>query len=248
MVLAIDIGNTNIKSALFQINDLTELIVHKDIESVLNYISTNNFSQAAICSVNPNAKEKLQAELWKRGVEIFTATVKHKLNLEISYKTPETLGIDRVCSTVGALDYAVQKNMLHENQYLITADFGTATTVNIVSPDNKFLGGLISPGIRTMLLSLKEKTSQLPLLDYGTYTGVIGDSTNSAILNGVFASTIGMISETINQLKSESNCVEPLFFATGGHAEVVLPHIKHQIIFQKDLVLRGLKVIYDLNN
>jgi pantothenate kinase type III len=57
-----------------------------------------------------------------------------------------------------------------------------------------------------------------------------------------------MISETINQLKSESNDVEPLIFATGGNADVVLPHIKYKIIFQRDLVLRGLKVIYDLNN
>jgi type III pantothenate kinase len=155
--------------------------------------------------------------------------------------------MDRVCSAAGALEIATGEKLLTENQYLITIDFGTATTVNIVSPEKEFLGGLIAPGITTMLKSLNEKTAQLPLPDLNTYKGLIGNSTNTSIISGVINSTIGMIGETIDQLSTTSDYNMPIIFTTGGNAKYILPHLNYKVLFDEALVLKGLKVIYDLN-
>ena len=93
--------------------------------------------------------------------------------------------MDRVCSVVGALELATNQKIISENQFLITIDFGTATTINIVSPNKEFIGGLIAPGVNTMLNSLNEKTAQLPLPNLESYQGLIGNSTNSSLISGV---------------------------------------------------------------
>ena len=194
-----------------------------------------------------HSEELLANELSEKTIQIFRANIKNKFNLRVKYETPDTLGMDRVCSTVGAYDIAVNKKLLLKGQFLLTIDFGTATTINIVSPEAIFLGGLIAPGIKTMLKSLNEKTAQLPIPEPVTFQALIGDSTNSSILSGVYNATTGMLNETFNHLKKISNNVEPIIFATGGNAEVIMPYIKHPIIYEEALVLKGLKVIYDLN-
>ncbi len=124
---------------------------------------------------------------------------------------------------------------------------GTATTINIVSPSQEFIGGLIAPGISTMLKSLNERTAQLPLPDLNNYNGLIGNSTDSSIISGVINATVGMIGETINHLSSASDQNMPIIFATGGNASYVLPHLRYKVFFEEALVLKGLKAIYDLN-
>ena len=246
MLLSIDIGNSNIKSALFNGNELIEFKVYAEIDESLHYFANKTFSNAAICSVNPAKEKILTGALLKKGSSVFKPTINSKLNLKIKYKTPDTLGIDRVCSAVGAYELAIKKILL-KNQYLITIDFGTATTINIVSPQGDFIGGLIAPGIQTMLKSLNEKTAQLPIPDLNSYESLIGDSTNSAIISGVFNSTMGMINETVNYLKEINKEIKPLIFATGGNAKHIIPLIKHKIFYDEALVLKGLKIIYELN-
>ena len=247
MLLTLDIGNSNIKSALFNGNDLVEFKVHSEIDEALQYLNSKTFSNAAICSVNL-AKEKILSDaLLKKGSLVFKPTIHSKLNLKIKYKTPNTLGIDRVCSAVGAYELAIKKILL-KNQYLITIDFGTATTLNIISPQTDFIGGLIAPGIQTMLKSLNEKTAQLPIPDLNSYESLIGDSTNSSIISGVFNSTMGMINETVNHLKELTDGIEPIIFATGGNAKIIIPYLKQKIFYDEALVLKGLKIIYELNS
>lgn len=247
MLLALDIGNTNTKSALFDGDRLMDFTVHTKIEETIEYIDKTTFENAAICSVNPALQKIIFNKITVKGVSIFQVNIKQRLNLMIEYETLSTLGLDRVCSVVGALDLATNERIISENQFLVTIDFGTATTINIVSPDRKFIGGLIAPGIHTMLKSLNEQTAQLPLPNRQSYQGLIGNSTNSSIFSGVLTATIGMINETMNHLKNESN-VLPLVFATGGNSTFILPYIKHKLFFDEALVLRGLKIIYDLNN
>jgi type III pantothenate kinase len=248
MLLTLDIGNTNIKSALFDDQSLKEFIVHSDSDKVVEYLDKTTFNDAAICSVNPPNEKAVADHISSQGIKSFHVSIKNKFNFQINYKTPETLGMDRVCSAAGALEIATKEKLLSNNQYLITIDFGTATTINIVSPSQEFIGGLIAPGITTMLRSLNERTAQLPLPDLNNYKGLIGNSTNSSIISGVVTSTIGMISETINQLSAASDQIIPVIFATGGNAKYILPFLKQKVLFEKALVLKGLKVIYDLNN
>ena len=247
MLLTLDIGNTNIKSALFENDKLIEFIVHPDTNKLFNFFGKSKITEAAICSVNPPVEKAIRDYISAKGIKLFRASIKNKFNLKINYETADTLGMDRVCSAVGAFSIATREKLLTENQYLITIDFGTATTINIVSPSREFIGGLIAPGITTMLKSLNEKTAQLPLPDFNAYKGLIGNSTNTSIISGVITSTIGMIGETIDQLSTTSDYNMPIIFTTGGNAKYILPHLNYEVLFEEALVLRGLKVIYDLN-
>jgi type III pantothenate kinase len=247
MLLTLDIGNTNIKSALFTDQSLKEFFVYSDEGKVFEYLNKISFTEVAICSVNPRVEKLIADNISLKGIKVFRVNIKNKFDFKISYETPETLGLDRVCSAAGAMEIAIKKESLKKNQYLVTIDFGTATTINIVSPSREFIGGLISPGITTMLKSLNEKTEQLPFPNLNSYKGVIGNSTDSAIISGVMTSTLGMINETINHLTEISNKNIPLIFATGGNAKHVLPQLKFEVIFDEALVLKGLKEIYDLN-
>lgn len=247
MLLALDIGNTYIKSAMFDDEQLESYNVHSNFEDVNEYIHKSYFKSAAICSVNPSKQKVLSEILSSKDVSIFKVSINQKFNLQIIYATQETLGMDRVCSAVSALKLAEEQSLTKNNQYLITIDFGTATTVNIVSPKKEFIGGLIAPGVRTMLNSLKTNTAQLPSLEINDYKGLIGNSTNSSIISGVVNSTIGMINEVVKKIKEVSK-ITPLIFATGGNSKFILPQIKHEVFFEEALVLKGLKHIYDLNN
>jgi len=247
MLLTLDIGNTNIKSALFNDDELNEFKIHPDVESTINYLKSKTFSEAAFCSVSPKKEKILIEEISLRKISIFCANIHSQLNLKIKYKTPDTLGIDRICSAVGAYDFVMKENIELKDQYILTIDFGTATTINIVSPEGNFIGGLIAPGIKTMLKSLNENTAQLPIPELNSYDSLIGNSTNASIITGVFTATIGLINETVDRLKEMSKGTEPFIFATGGNAEFILPHIKHKITYEEALVLKGLKIIYDLN-
>ena len=247
MLLTIDIGNTNIKSALFDDDELNEFKIHSDVESTINYLKSKTFSEAAFCSVDPKKEKILFDEISKRKISIFGAKIHSTLNLKIKYKTPDTLGIDRICSAVGAYYFVMKENIELKDQYILTIDFGTATTINIVSHEGNFIGGLIAPGIKTMMKSLTENTAQLPIPELNSYDGLIGNSTNSSILSGVFTATIGLINETVNGLKEMSKGTEPIIFATGGNAELIIPYLNHKIYHVEALVLKGLKIIYDLN-
>lgn len=246
MLLALDIGNTNIKSALFKGNTLIEFSVYSDSDDFKKYIETISFTNVLVSSVNQASERRILDQFHHKNIPIFRASIQNKFNFDIAYETPETLGIDRICSAVGAFSIALRDKLLANNQYLVTIDFGTATTINIVSPDRKFLGGSIAPGITTMLKSLNEKTAQLPLPGLNSYKGIIGTSTNSSILSGVISATVGLIKETKSYLETKSK-VLPLIFATGGNAKLVLPYLNFKIILDEALVLKGLKTIYDLN-
>ncbi|NWG28248.1 MAG: type III pantothenate kinase [Ignavibacteriaceae bacterium] len=248
MLLTIDIGNTNIKSAFFENSLMKEFNVHTNTGKALEYFSKHKFEEAAICSVNPAVEKLISDNICSKGISTFRISVENKFNLKIKYRTPATLGMDRVCSVAGALDIAEKEKLLSIGQYLITIDFGTATTINILSPDREFIGGLIAPGITTMLKSLNEKTANLPLPDLNNYKGLIGDSTSTSIISGVITATTGLINETIGKLSSENNEQLPVIFATGGNAGFIIPHLKYKVIFEEALVLKGLKVLYDLNN
>jgi type III pantothenate kinase len=247
MLLTLDVGNTNIKSALYEGSENKDYKVHSNVDKLFKYLDQVSFDNSAITSFNPGIKNKIEEKLSSKNISIFEAKYQDKLNLKINYETPSTLGMDRVCSAVGALQIAINENLISDDQYLISVDLGTATTLNIVSPDRQFVGGLIAPGIQTMLNSLNKNTAQLPLPDLNDYKILIGNSTNASIVSGVIHSTKGLIMETINKLKIDAR-QEPLIFVTGGNAKFILPHLKFKVFFDECLVLIGLNIIYNLNN
>ncbi len=252
MLLACDIGNTNIKTGLFSDDKLTEKMLFNNIESFNAYLHTKSVHNFAVSSVVPELTKKIINEsIVLKNFCPFIITKEVKFNLKISYDSPETLGIDRLCSAEGAFslyksteDY---KNF-DDKTYILAIDLGTATTINIVSYPGEFNGGIIAPGITMMFESLNRSTAQLPNVSEKYYNNFIGRNTRSSIASGVINSGIGLIKSTIGYLKSEMKAKELKIFITGGNAEKLLPYFNFEYKFVPELVLLGVKTIYDKNH
>jgi type III pantothenate kinase len=247
MLLAIDIGNTNIKAAVFNESEITDHFIARAFDDIIKSIKPGEISESAISSVVPDktktAIKKIKSNF---GCDPFIVTRDARFNISINYNSPETLGIDRVCSMEGA--FQLNKNKLENGSYLITIDMGTATTINIVKYPNEFIGGLIAPGVNTMFKSLDQQTSQLPGLTINNYQSFIGDDTNSSIASGVVNSSVGLIERSIESISKLDDCEKVITYITGGMAELIIKHLSAEVIYDKFLVTRGIKSVYDLNN
>jgi type III pantothenate kinase len=131
--------------------------------------------------------------------------------------------------------------------YILTIDFGTATTINIVKYPNIFAGGLIAPGINTMFKSLTTQTSQLPDLTIDNYKVLIGDDTHSSIASGVINSTVGVIEKVASYINNLDDCSNLIIYATGGMADKLQKFLSNKIIYDEFLVLRGIRSLHELN-
>ena len=246
MLLALDIGNTNIKAGVFKGENLKDHFVFADITLLKSFLNKYEISNIAISSVVPQ-KNKVIVQLLSVSYNFkpFIITNDCKFNMKIDYKTPETLGIDRICSAEGA--FSLCNNTLIAGTYLLTIDFGTATTINIVKYPNIFSGGLIAPGINTMFKSLATQTSQLPDLTIDNYNFIIGDDTHSSIASGVINSAVGLIENVINHLNNLNDCSNLIIYATGGMAGKLQNVLPKKIIYDEFLVLKGIRSLYELN-
>ncbi len=252
MLLACDIGNTSIKAGLFLNNKIIEFTSFNNLKIFVSHFKSKEIDQVAISSVVPKLTEELIKVSRKFSKPIpFIIDIKKKFNLKINYDSLKTLGIDRICSAEGA--FGVYKNSddyksFNDKSFIISIDFGTATTVNIVKYPGEFIGGIISPGIKMMFDSLNTKTAQLPNVSESDYKDLIGKNTFSSIASGVINSSVGLIEKTIAQLKSEKNAKEVKIFITGGNAERILPFLKFDYEFVRELVLIGVKAVFDINH
>jgi type III pantothenate kinase len=247
MILTLDIGNTNIKAGIFKGENLKDHYVFADLTLLKSFFNKHEISGIAISSV-VTEKTKIIVELLSVSYKFKPFIINNdcKFNLKIDYKTPETLGIDRICSAEGAFNLC--NNSLISGTYLVTIDFGTATTINIVKYPNIFLGGLITPGINTMFKSLATQTSQLPDLKIDNYNFMIGDDTHSSIASGVINSAVGLIEKVISHLNNLDDCSNLIIYATGGMADKLQKFLPNKIIYDEFLVLRGIRSLYELNN
>ena len=248
MFLACDIGNTNTKWGLFENDRLKDLLIIPNEKFDLSFLNGKKINSVAISSVVPDLTKQIYFHLQNNfSITPFLITKDSKFNLIIDYETPETLGIDRVCSAEGAL-YLFKKETKNKNNeyFLVSIDFGTATTINIVNNENKFSGGIIAPGIETMFSSLHKETAQLPKVTADDYKYIIGKSTISSIASDVINSQLGLIESVLNNLKQNST-YEVYLYITGGNAKKIIPHLTHEFIYAEELVILGVKSIYERN-
>ena len=141
----------------------------------------------------------------------------------------------------------MNEKKLAEGLYLITIDMGTATTINIIKYPNEFIGGLIAPGISTMFKSLDQQTAQLPEIKINDYKSFIGDTTSSSIASGVVNSSIGLIEKSIESISKLDDFENVITYLTGGMAEAINKYLDTDVIYDRFLVLRGVKSVYELN-
>ncbi|MCB9261125.1 MAG: type III pantothenate kinase [Flavobacteriales bacterium] len=237
MELIIDVGNTRAKAAVFINNGIHKIFYsnHAD-EEMLEKLKDFSITSIMICTVRKN--EDALYEFWSKMAPTFVLTEKTKIPLINRYKTPETLGKDRIAAVIGA-------RFLYPEGNLLVIDAGTCITYDILTADNQYLGGNISPGVRIRFKALNEFTGALPLVDDYDMELLFGQNTTesiaSGVLNGLFYEIDGAISaysSTFHDLKT---------IICGGEARYFVNRIKNKIFANQNLVLLGLHKILQFN-
>lgn len=240
--IIVDIGNTNVKLFLFERNNLIFKYSYPIFgggidEKTTNFLLSCNISNCIISCVN-----RENYEIFDFFIKNFNTTYFHsnmKLPIEICYKTPLTLGLDRIAAVSGAAVIFPDRNIL-------IIDAGTAITYDILLKDRKYLGGNISPGISIRFKSLNTFTGKLPLLsiDYNN-KGLYGDNTESAIQLGVQNGIVYEVMSTINAFKDIYEDLVVVF--TGGDTFFFEKSLNICIFVEPNLVAIGLNKILEIN-
>lgn len=254
MILAIDIGNSNIVIGCIQSDNIlfTERISTNPLATDLEYASTirtaldmygidkSSINGAIISSVVPSVTGTI-----KRAIEKF-AEVKVKIvgpgiktGLSIAIDNPAQLGSDLVVDAVAGINFY--------SLPLIIIDMGTATTLSVIDEGGNYLGGLIVPGLAVSHDSLISRTSQLPKVAFECPRRLIGKNTVECLKSGLLYGGAAQLDGLIDRI-NESLGKECTVVATGGLAGIVIPLCKSKIIIDDSLLLKGLNIIYNKNN
>ncbi|MBQ8821216.1 MAG: type III pantothenate kinase [Lachnospiraceae bacterium] len=253
MILTIDIGNTTIGIGVFsgsslcfceKISSTEEFSEREYIEKLNEIFASHNLAVeqvkgSILSSVVPRVTEVLKRalEIWTRKT-VLLLSCKMELGFHMAVEYPEKVGCDRLADVAGAIsEYPLP---------LITIDMGTATTINVVDKDRTFRGGIIMPGVGTAHKALLGKTAQLPSGDMDMPTHTIGANTQECITSGMVYGNACAIDGLIARINEElvSTCT---VIATGGYAHTVIPHCRSAIVMDDCLLMKGLKVLYDIN-
>ena len=241
MNLIIDVGNTNVKFAIYENADLVYKTSFELSEFKQHYVGLKKeFSQltaAIISSVGRLSKK--QKELIYNDFDVLELSYKTKLPFKNLYKTPKTLGADRI-----ALVSASVKDFPNNNVLII--DAGTCITYDFITEENKYLGGAISPGIRLRYRALNNLTANLPLLETNQPKTIIGDSTEASIHSGVVYGVVKEIDGIIEQYVELYPDLTVIL--TGGDAKFLSNQLKNSIFANSNFLLEGLNYILDYNS
>ena len=241
MNLIIDIGNNSAKFFLFKGE---QIILHtrknnSSFEIMDEWSRLYDIEKAIVSSVIEEGPE-LSSAISKLQCPVVRFNNSMQLPLEINYRTPDTLGSDRVAAAVGAWNEAPGRNIL-------VIDAGTAITVDFISKDGKYNGGNIAPGIKMRLRALHEFTNRLPIVDKEGEIPSIGYDTETAIRSGVINGICHEIDGYINEFKQKF--CDVLVFLTGGDEKPLKNRIKNCIFADKYLVTKGLnRILRDYDN
>jgi len=254
MILAIDIGNTNIVVGCFDKdhvlfvervsteNTKTELEYAISLKNVLEIygIHPKEVEGGIISSVVPPLTNVLKASAEKiinGRVLVVGPGIKTGLNLLMD--NPASVGSDLVVDAVAAIhEYPVP---------LIFVDMGTATTISVVDEEKRYRGGMILPGIRVSMDSLTSKTAQLPHISMEPPKKLIGRNTIDCMKSGMIYGNASCIDGMIRRIKKELKREDITVIATGGLSKVIIPYCEEKIIYDDELLLKGLRLIYEKN-
>ena len=253
MILAIDIGNTNIVlgcidqdrcvfvERLSTVRTKTELEYAIDIKNVLDiyHIRRNELEGGIISSVVPQITTivKMAVEkILKREALVVGAGIRTGLNIRID--NPAQPGSDLVVDSVaGIAEYPVP---------LLIFDMGTANTVCVIDRNKNYIGGMIYPGIGVSLDSLTAHASQLGGISLEAPEHIVGKNTAECMKSGVLYSSAAAIDGIVDRLEEELGS-DVTVVATGGLAKKIVPYCRRKIILDDNLLLKGLAIIYRKN-
>lgn len=251
MLLAADIGNTNITLGLFE-NKAFKLdfrlpsdkeLSQEEYEVILkSMLKDYKIDGCVVASVVNELNVKFRAAIDNvLGLNSVFVTDKINLGIKIIADNTEEVGADRIANVVAAVNKYSDKSV-------IVIDFGTATTFDILNSKKEFCGGIIIPGVRTQLKSLYSSTSKLPEIEIGESPCALGTTTQDAILAGVIRGTACAVDGLIEHCEEEL-AEKAMIIATGGYCKFITNYMKHPIDeVNPILTLEGLRDIYYLNS
>ena len=241
MLLAIDVGNTQIKLAVFEQNNIKiQKIVSLsswkiEVQNILDF--NDLIDNIVVSSVGHLDENEFKNITSKAKLNFITAN--SKFPFINSYKTPSTLGADRMVLAAGA-------TLLFPNKNRLVIDAGTCVTYDFVDSDNVYHGGAISPGIKLRYESLHNYTAKLPLLSPEYPDEIIGNSTlqsiHSGIINGIIFEIDGFISSIMD------NNDNFIIILTGGDAEFLAKRLKNTIFANPNFLLESLNQTFQYNH
>ncbi|MBU8933945.1 MAG: type III pantothenate kinase [candidate division Zixibacteria bacterium] len=250
MLLAIDIGNTNVVLGILEGNKLTasfRLATRRDATAdeigatLLNLlqrdqIEVSRITRVILGSVVPpltTAYEQACVRYFQREPLVVSHEI--KLPIRIDIDLPQQIGADRIANAAAGYELF--------GGPVIIVDFGTATTFDIVSAEGAYIGGVISPGPETSMAELARKAARLFDVRIERPDKVVGKSTSAALKSGLFYGTVGQVDFIIERILDECKFEGCKVIATGGLAPGIEKHSRHIEQVIPDLTLQGLRVI-----
>ncbi len=253
MLLAIDIGNTNIKYGIygeklvasFRVSSRLSRTADEYGSVLINLLAskglkTSDITGVIMSSVIPSLNYTI-CHMCKYFFGIYPVMVGPgiKTGLNIKGDNPKEVGADIIVNSVSAF-----------GKYggpVIVIDFGTATTFDVISEKCELLGVVIAPGIKTSLEALTNNTAQLPTVELESPKSVIGKNTKTSMQAGIIFGFAGLVDNIIKKIKKELKTEDIKVVATGGLGEIIAKEVKSINVVDRTLTLDGLKMIYRLN-
>jgi type III pantothenate kinase len=206
-----------------------------------NGVDPARVDRIAICSVVPEILYSLRSCCRKYfAVDPFILQAGARTGLKILYRNPTEVGADRIANAIAAVS-------LYPNQNLIVIDFGTATTINVITSNREYLGGAILPGLRIAMEALEKNTARLPTVEIVPPHDIIGRSTTESIQSGLYFGTRAMVLGLTRELRKAAFGGETaVVIGTGGFARL-FEREKMFDVLVPDLVLVGLERALQMN-
>ena len=253
MILVVDIGNSNVviggvegENILFEARLRTDATKTSDeysidLKSILDIhnVSKDGIEGSIIASVVPQVLNTFQTALMKlTGKKALVVGPGLKTGLNIAIDNPSQTGADLVVGSVAALR--------EHKPPMIVIDMGTATTMVVLDKSGALIGGSISPGVKISLDALTGGTALLPGLQLDQPKRAIGQNTTDCMRSGIMLGTACMLDGMIQRMEEELG-YKTTVIVTGGIAKFVVPMCRHEMIYDKDLLVKGLAVLYREN-
>jgi len=242
MLLAIDIGNTNIKGALFKGKKIIKRFdlpvkTYSKSKFEKKLASSKVITDTAICSVVPKLTAIVKGDLKHLTGKIPRIIGKDLIvPLKNLYRNPKELGQDRLVGAYAACN-------LYQAP-LIVINSGTAITFDVVSKKKEYLGGLIFPGMKICLEALREKTALLPRMELQLPKNLIGTDTKNSILSGIVFGIASLSKEIVGRIKQRIG-KGALVIGTGGNINLIGKYSGIRIKIDTDLTLKGINLVYE---
>ena len=254
MIFTMDIGNTNIKTALFDGDRMvqywrltTNKMMSSDEYGILlanlfrhNGLNMKDVSGIIMSSVAPSINFTIEHMVQNYfGIQPMMVVPGIKTGINLKYDNPRELGSDRIANAVAAWE-------LYGGP-CIFIDFGTATTFGVMSARGEFLGGAICPGLKLASEALVDRAAKLPNFELVKPESAIGRNTITNLQSGIVYGHVGLVTYLIQKMKQELNAPEAKVIATGGLALLVAGETDMIDVLDGTLTLKGLRLIYEKN-